>query len=189
MSSLRGAHLVQTTWWVVVLRGIAAIIFGILALMWPGLTLVVLIALYGVYALMDGIANIAGALERRGRYDRWWVLLIQGITGVVAGILTFFWPAITGLALLLIIAARAVVVGLFEIVAAVRLRREIEGEWFLGAAGVLSMIFGLLVFAFPAGGALAIVWLIAWYSLLAGLLLTVLGFRLRSWPGSQSRVA
>jgi uncharacterized membrane protein HdeD (DUF308 family) len=181
--------LAQTTWWVVVLRGIAAILFGILALLWPGLTLVILIALFGAYALVDGIANIAGALERRRRYDRWWVLLVEGIAGVIAGVLTFIWPAITGLVLLFLIAARAVVVGIFEIVAAIRLRREIEGEWLLGAAGVLSVVFGVLVFAFPAGGALAIVWLIAWYSLLAGILLSVLGFRLRSWPGFQTRAA
>jgi uncharacterized membrane protein HdeD (DUF308 family) len=179
MSAMRTPDLLQTTWWVVVLRGVAALLFGVLALMWPGLTLLVLVALFGAYALVDGLMNIGGALERRRRYDRWWVLLIEGIAGVLAGILTFMWPAITAAVLVLLIAARAIVVGVFEVVAAIRLRREIAGEWLLAAAGILSVVFGLLLFLFPGAGALAISWLIGWYALIAGALLTVLGFRLR----------
>jgi uncharacterized membrane protein HdeD (DUF308 family) len=169
----------QTTWWVVVLRGLAGIAFGVLALAWPGLTLLALVILFGAYALVDGAANIAGAFERRRTYDRWWVLLVEGVVSVLVGVLTVIWPAVTGLALLILVAVRAIVVGIFEIVAAIRLRREITGEWLLAASGLLSVLFGGVLLLFPATGALALTWMIGWWAIVVGLLLVVLGVRLR----------
>lgn len=177
-------------WWILAIRGVVAILFGIGAFVWPGLTLTVLVLLFGAYALVDGIfAVIAGFVMRRAQ-ERWWVLILEGLTGIVLGVLTLLWPAITALTLLYFIAAWSIVTGVFEIAAAIRLRKEIEGEWALGLAGLGSLLFGILLMVLPGSGALALIWLIGAYALIFGILLLVLAFRLRSWQGaSGSRMA
>jgi uncharacterized membrane protein HdeD (DUF308 family) len=175
---------VARNWWALVLRGVAGVLFGLAAFFWPGVTLVVLVAMFGAYALVDGIFNVVAAI-RSADSDRWWALLIAGILGIVAGVWTFFWPDVTALALLYLIAAWAVVTGILEIVAAIRLRREIEGEWMLVLSGFLSVLFGLYIAFVPGAGALAIVWIIGAYALVSGVLLIALGFRLRSLAHSE----
>ncbi len=185
---------VARRWWVFALRGVLAILFGVLAIFWPALTLVVLVILFGAYALVDGIFAVVAAVANRTS-SRWWTL-VEGLAGIVAGILTFVWPSITALVLVYVIAAWAVVTGIMEIAAAVRLRREISNEWFLILGGILSVLFGVFVAIFPGAGALSIVLLIAIYSILFGILFLILGFRLRGWsrtpqsgPMTPGRVA
>lgn len=166
-------------WWLLLLRGIAGIVFGALALVWPGITLFVLVLFYGAYALVDGVSSIALAISRRGgRAPTGWLVLV-GVLGIAAGIFTFFWPGITALALLVVIAAWSIAHGILEIVGAIRLRKEIEGEWLLILSGNLSVAFGAMLLAFPGAGALALVWLIAAYAIVFGALLIMLSLRLR----------
>jgi uncharacterized membrane protein HdeD (DUF308 family) len=172
-------HALAENWWLLLLRGIAAIIFGLLAFFWPGVTLLTLIFLWGAYAFVDGIFSLWAAISGRVAIaPRWW-LAIVGVAGVVAGILTFAWPGITAVVLLLFIAAWAIVSGVFEIWGAIQLRKEIEGEWWLILAGVLSIAFGVILIGQPGVGALAVVWLIAWYAILLGCSLIGLSLRLR----------
>src|SRR4051794_34974783 len=130
-------------WWALALRGLFAVLFGIAAFAWPGITLGALVLLYGAYAFVDGVFAIAAALAGRTEGLPWWALLLEGVFGIAAGVIAFAWPGITALALLFLISAWAVVTGVFEIVAAVRLRKEIRGEWLLALSGVLSVLFGV----------------------------------------------
>jgi uncharacterized membrane protein HdeD (DUF308 family) len=173
--------LLARNWWVLALRGVLAILFGLAAIFWPGLTLVALVFLFGAYALIDGIGALLVAVGGGSRVGSRWLLVLEGVVGILAGIAAFIWPGITAFVLLILIAAQAVVTGIFELVAAIRLRREIEGEWLLGLSGVASIIFGVLMFAFPGAGALAVVWLIGAYALVFGVLMLVLAFRVRGW--------
>jgi uncharacterized membrane protein HdeD (DUF308 family) len=175
-------------WWALALRGLFALLFGIAAFVMPGLTLAALVLLYGAYALVDGVFAVVASLAGRTFGTPWWAMLIRGLLGIAVGIVTFVWPGITELALLYIIAAWAVVTGGFEIAAAIRLRKEIEGEWLLVLSGALSVLFGLAMMVFPAAGALAIVWLLGSYAVIFGVLLLVLGFRLRSLSQSIAHV-
>jgi len=166
-------------WWTLVLRGVAAVIFGILAYVWPGITFTVLVLFFGAYALWDGVFALLAAF--RTQAERRWPLVLEGLVGIAAGVLTFIWPGAATLALLLIIGAWAFVTGIFEIVAAIRLREEIEGEWLLLISGLLSVLFGIALAIWPAAGLVAVTWLIGAYSIVFGILLIVLGFRLRNW--------
>jgi len=168
-------------WWAVALRGLLALLFGIVAFIWPGISLAALVFLFGAYALADGIFTVITALRAPEGYRRWWVLLLEGVFGVTAGVLAFVWPGITALVLLYLIAAWAIVTGIFEIAAAIRLRKEITGEWLLALSGILSVLFGVLLLAWPGAGALAVVWLIGAYAIIFGALLIALGLRLRRW--------
>jgi uncharacterized membrane protein HdeD (DUF308 family) len=167
-------------WWALALRGLAAIVFGVLAFVWPGLTLWALVLLFGAYMLVDGIFAIVAVVRAAGREARWWLLLVEGVLGVLAGLVAFLWPGITALALLYLVAAWAIVTGILQIVGAVRLRREIEGEWALILGGVLSVIFGVVLVVLPGPGILALVWLIGAYAVVSGVLLIVLAFRVRN---------
>jgi uncharacterized membrane protein HdeD (DUF308 family) len=169
------------SWWLIVLRGAAAVLFAMLTFFWPGASILALVLLFGAYALVDGAFAVAASLQRIGKQERWWALLIEGLLGIAAGIVTFLWPDITALVLVYIIGAWAILTGVFEIVAAIQLRREIEGEWLLGLSGVLSVLFGLMLLIFPGSGAIALVWLIASYAFVIGILLIILGFRMRGW--------
>ena len=168
-------------WWAVLLRGIAGVLFGIITFVAPGISLAALVLVYGAYALVDGVFAVVSAVRRHGSTDRWWVMLIEGIVGIAAGLLTFFWPGITALALLYLIAAWSLVTGVMEVIAAVRLRKIIVGEWLLALSGILSIGFGILLALFPAPGALAVVLWIGAYAIVFGCLLIALGLRLRSW--------
>src|SRR2546421_11839512 len=181
IDTLRGGGMVvlARNWWALALRGLTAILFGIAALVVPHIALVVLIALFGAYALVDGVFAIVSAVRAAERHMRWWPLLVEGLAGIVLGALTFVWPGVTALVLLYFIASWALVTGVFEILAAIRLRQEITGEWLLALTGVLSVVFGLLLIIFPWAGALTVVWLIGIYALVFGVLLVGLALRLR----------
>jgi uncharacterized membrane protein HdeD (DUF308 family) len=159
---------------------VAAVLFGLMALIWPGITLFALVILFGAYALVDGVITVGTAAFGRGEAGRrrgW--LIVEGIAGITLGILTFVWPGITTLVLLWLIAAWALVTGVLEIAAAVRLRREIRGEWLLALSGALSILFGILLVVWPAAGALTVVLLIGIYAIVFGGVLIGLGVRLR----------
>ena len=168
-----------SSWWALILRGIAGILFGVLAFMWPNITLTVLVFLFGAYALVDGAFSIAAGIKSHGEYKRWWLLLIEGVLSVAAGFFAFFVPAMTALILLILIASWAIVTGVFEIAAAIQLRKVITGEWMLALSGLLSVLFGGLLLYNPVGGALAVVWLIGAYSIVFGILLLAFGIKLR----------
>jgi uncharacterized membrane protein HdeD (DUF308 family) len=167
-------------WWALALRGVVAIVFGVLAFIWPGITLTVLILLFGAYMLVDGIFSIVAAVRAERHDARWWLLVAEGVLGVLAGIIAFLWPGLTALALLYLVAAWAIVTGILEIVGAIRLRQEIEGEWALIVGGILSVIFGVLLAVMPGVGILALVWLIGAYAVISGVLLIILAFRVRN---------
>ena len=164
-------------WWVVALRGIAAILFGVLAFVWPGMTLAVLVILFGAYALVDGILGLIAAL--RGETQHRLALALEGVVSVLAGLVAFVWPGLTALALLYIIAFWAIVTGALEIFAAVRLRRIISNELGLIIGGVLSVLFGIVLLVAPGAGALAVVFLIGAYAIIFGIALLGLAWRLR----------
>ncbi|MAU01448.1 MAG: hypothetical protein CL608_30275 [Anaerolineaceae bacterium] len=166
-------------WWLLALRGVAAVIFGILAFVWPQLTLGVLVILFGAYVFVDGVANLITGISDRNVNERWGLMLLEGIVGITAGVLTFVYPGITAVALLYIIAFWAVLTGVLEVAAAVRLREEIEGEWALGLSGIVSVLLGLALIIFPGAGALAVIWMIGAYAILFGALMIYLGFKLR----------
>ncbi len=166
-------------WWLVALRGVVAILFGILAFVWPGITITVLVLLFGAYALIDGLFAVFVALTNNAGEQRWWVLL-EGLVGIAVAVLTFLWPAAMAISLLFLIAAWAILTGVLEILAAIELRREISDEWLLILSGIASVIFGVLVILFPGAGALSVIWLIAAYAVVFGVLLVALSLRLRS---------
>ena len=165
-------------WWLLLLRGIAAIAFGVLAFVWPGLTLLTLVLLYGAYALTDGVLAIISAITGGAPAPRWWLAII-GLLGIGAGVLTFAWPGITALVLLFFIAGWAIAVGIFQIVGAVRLRKEIENEWYLILCRIISVLFGIGILLVPGAGVLALVWVIGFYAVVEGILYIALAFRLK----------
>jgi uncharacterized membrane protein HdeD (DUF308 family) len=165
-------------WWAVALRGLAGILFGVITFVSPGISLAALVLLFGAYSFADGVLSIVSAVRRRGA-DRWWLLLLQGIVGIGAGVVTLLWPGITAIALLFVVAAWALVGGALQIAAAIRLRKVITGEWLLALGGVLSIALGVLLVLFPGPGALALVIWIGAYAFVFGILLLVLGFKLR----------
>ena len=174
-------------WWALALRGVAAMIFGVLAFVLPGVTLAVLILLFGGYALVEGILNVIAAVRGRGDDQPWWALLLEGLVSIAAGIAAFVVPGVTELALLYIIAAWAIVTGALEIVAAIWLRRRITGEARLVLNGVLSIAFGVLTMLMPGAGALSLAWLIGAYAIVFGALLLGVAFRLRGSRPPQTR--
>ncbi len=165
-------------WWTFILRGVFALLFGVIAFVAPGATILSLTWVFGFYALLSGVFALVAAWNLRS-YDRWWVFLLEGLLGIAAGVIAFVSPGTTALALLAIIAAWAILTGILQIVAAIRLRREIENEWSLGLGGLLSVIFGVLLVIWPRSGLLTISWIIGFYALAFGVMLLVLGFRLR----------
>jgi uncharacterized membrane protein HdeD (DUF308 family) len=166
------------SWWLVAVRGLAAIVFGLIALLMPGITLLALVLLFAAYAIVDGASKVVSAFRRHpdGSRDMW--SLLAGILGIVAGIVAAVWPGITALVLLILIAAWAIVTGVFEIVAAYRLRDQINGEALLALGGALSIAFGVLALLMPSAGALAIVWLIGAYAIATGIVLLIAAYRL-----------
>src|SRR5216110_511003 len=169
-------------WWVPVLRGIAAIIFGVIAFVYPGLTVAVLVLLFGAWVLVDGIFRVVGAIGHRTSDPEWGFHLVIGILGILIGLLTFHAPRITALALVIYIATWALMIGVTEIAMAVKLRREIKGEWFLILMGLASIVFAALLLWNPLAGAAALIWIMAWYAVIFGVLAIIFGFRLRSLP-------
>src|ERR1043166_4789605 len=165
-------------WWALVLRGIAGVIFGVLTFMFPAMTLGVLILLFGAYAIVDGVFNLVAAVSGRTGQP-WWHLVLEGIVSIAAGVIAFAWPGLTALALLWVIAGWAIVTGVLEIVAAIRLRKHIDNEWWLVLSGVASVVFGGLLIVAPVAGALAVTLWIGAYAVVFGALMIALGLRLR----------
>ena len=165
-------------WWLLVVRGVAAILFGVLALATPAIGALALIVFWGVYAIANGVLELlfAASAGRAGMRFGWY--LLEGIVSIAAGVLAFVYPAMTGLVLLYIIASWAIITGAIEIGAAIELRRIVQHEWLLALAGVMSIAFGVVLFVSPIAGALAVVWLIAAYATVFGGLLIALGIRL-----------
>jgi uncharacterized membrane protein HdeD (DUF308 family) len=167
-------------WWAVALRGALAVVFGVVAWIWPDITVRALVLLFGFYALVDGLLALA-ALLAGGQMvrDRRGLLLVEGIAGIAAGIVSFVWPGITALVLLYLIAAWAIATGVLEVVVAIWLRRELRGEWLLALVGVVSVLFGVFLGLRPSEGAVAVVWALGLYALVFGAALVALGLRLR----------
>lgn len=163
-------------WWLVALRGLTAVLFGVMAIVWPDITVGVLVALFGAYALVDGVFTIVAAFQGTTT-DRWWHVL-EGALGIAVGVIAWVWPGLTALSLLYFIAAWAILTGVLEMVAAVQFRKELENEWLLGLSGLASVAFGAVLFIWPGDGAVALVWLIGVYAIAYGVLTIAFGFRL-----------
>ena len=171
-------HALAKNWWMLLLRGVAAIIFGVLAFAWPGMTLLTLIMFYGAFALIDGVLAVVAAITGGAPAPRWW-LAIVGLLGIATGLLVLMMPGLTALVLLYFIAGWAIATGVFQIIGAIRLRKEIDDEWYLILSGVISVLFGIGVMMAPGAGALALLWVIGIYAVVMGVILVALAFRLK----------
>lgn len=174
-------------WWMIVLRGVLAILFGLTAFLWPGLTWLTLVLLFGVYALVDGVIAVVTGVTRIKDTPRWWVFLLEGLISIAAGTVAVLRPGLTSFVLLAMIAAWAVLTGILEIAAAIRLRREINNEWLLILGGLLSIGLGVLLILQPLAGGLALIWTIGVYAVVFGVLLIALGLRLKNSNVPPSR--
>jgi uncharacterized membrane protein HdeD (DUF308 family) len=174
------ADILSRYWWMTLLRGLFWILFGIVLFTRPGISLLSLTLALGVILFIDGVIGVANAVSGRKENDDWWILLLVGLAGIVIGVLTFYNPQATALAVVYYVAIWAIATGLLEIVAAIRLRRQIEGEVWLALAGIASVVFGGLLIARPGTGALTILWLIAFYAVAFGVVLVLLAFKVRS---------
>ncbi len=166
-------------WWALALRGVFAVLFGLAAFAMPGITLAAVILLFWAYAITDGVLAIVAAVRAAERHERWWALLLEGIVDIAAGVAAFVWPGLTALLLLYLVSFWAVVTGLLEITAAIRLRRTVKGERLLAINGILSVLLGVFLVVFPRGGILAVMFWIGGYAIFFGVLLLGLAFRLR----------
>jgi uncharacterized membrane protein HdeD (DUF308 family) len=176
------AHLARN-WWAFVFRGVVAILFGVLAFVRPGITLEALVLLFAFWALFDGVLALIGSVGAAEAHEPWWPLVLIGLLGIAAGVVTLKWPGITALALLLVIAYWSIFRGILEIIAAFRLRELIQGEGWLIVAGLASIAFGVLLVIYPGSGLLAVVWLVGIYAVIFGISQLMLGFRLKNLAG------
>lgn len=182
------SKLMSVYWWVLLLRGVLAILFGIAAYAWPGMTLATLVTLFGAFAFVDGIFNVFHAFSGRKEDERWWVLLLEGLLGIAFGVITFQAPEITATVLILYIAFWAMATGVLRIILAVRLRKEIEGEWWMALAGLAGIVFGVLMVARPGAGALAVLWLVAIWAIVGGVCLVIFSFKVKALGGKLDGV-
>jgi uncharacterized membrane protein HdeD (DUF308 family) len=183
----RLASILSRGWWLLLLRGLAAITFGVLTWVQPGVSLAVLVLLFGAYSMADGVFGVWAAVAGRKHHEHWGLLLLEGLLGIGVGVMTFLAPGLTTLVLLFYIAIWAIATGVLEIAAAIRLRKEIEGEWLLILAGLLSVMFGILLMAQPGAGALSLLWLIASYAVVFGVLLVLLAFKARRFASMVAK--
>jgi uncharacterized membrane protein HdeD (DUF308 family) len=184
MLQTAGAQIVLRNWWMLALRGVLAILFGLVALFLPGIALLSFILVFAAYAIIDGVVAVLVALRERQSMNRWGWVLVEGLLSIAAGIFALAYPRETALILLFIIAAWAILTGIMEIVAAVSLRDYLSREWALAIAGIISIAFGVILFAHPGAGILAILWLVGIYSIIFGVLFIIRAFQLRSWASS-----
>ena len=175
--ALAARQVTSSTWGLTLARGLLGVILGIVAFVFPGITLTALVWLFGAYAILDGLAALAAAFSRE--HQRWWHL-VEGMAGIIAGIVAFLFSGVTAVVLLFVIAAWAIVTGLFEMYAGFELRYELRDEWLLGLAGLISLVLGVVLIALPGAGLLAMVWLFGAYALLFGLSMLFLAFRERA---------
>ena len=171
-------HALAKNWWLLLIRGLCAIVFGILTFVWPGITLLTLVLFYGAFVLADGILAIAAAIQGSKDAPRAW-LIVLGLLSVAAGVLTFVWPGITALVLLLLIAGWSIAIGVMQIYGAIKLRKEIDNEWWLIAGGVLSVLFGVILVVQPGAGALALLFVIGAYAIVYGIIMVIFSLKLR----------
>jgi uncharacterized membrane protein HdeD (DUF308 family) len=183
---MRMGNRLAKNWWTLALRGTLAILFGLVALFWPGITITALVLLFAAFLVVGGVLLAIAAFKDRLDDTNAWLMLVEGAVGIIVGILAFIWPGITFLLLLYLIAAWAIITGIFEMIAAFQLRKAIENEWLLVIAGVASFLFGVLLAIWPLAGAVAIVWIIGIYALVFGVLLLALSFRLRNWSNQNN---
>ncbi len=169
-------------WWAFALQGVLAIAWGLVAIFWPGLTLPVLVLLFGAYALVDGIFSVSAGIVTHDRNQRWGAVVLRGVAGIVIGIVTFFWPGFTARTLLYVIAVWEIVMGGLLIMGGVQLRRIFPNKRLMILSGVASIIVGVILFAYPGPGALSLVWLISGYAIVFGILHIELALRLHSIP-------
>jgi uncharacterized membrane protein HdeD (DUF308 family) len=181
MDAERLAEHMRHNWWVWAVRGLTAVLFGTAAFAWPGMTLLMLIWLFGANALVGGFFTLVSAVKHREEYGQWWLLLLSGVLSIGAGLVAYFYPGLTGLTLLYVIAAWAAVTGVLEIISAIRWRKVMEHTGLFLVSGIMSVLFGFLATAYPGAGALGILWLIGAYSIAFGVLLISFGFRVRHW--------
>lgn len=172
-------HALARNWWALLLRGIAGVIFGLLALFWPGATGFALVVLFGAYAFVDGIFALVAAIRAAEAHERWIAFAFEGIVGLVIAAVTLFDTGLAAMAVYVTIAAWAVLTGIFELVAAIRLRKEIANEWLLVLGGIASLVFGALMIVYPLVGALTVIWLIGAYAIFFGVMMIGLAIRLR----------
>lgn len=171
--------MLHRTWWVLLLRGLVAIVFGVLTWLQPAASAAALVLVFGVYVFVDGLLGVYAAINSRRQSRHWWVILLWGLTGVVVGLLTVVKPAITALVLTMYIGAWALITGVMQIIAAIRLRKEIEGEWVLVLGGLISVLLGGFVLAQPGAGMMAMLWVLALYAVAFGVLMVILAFKIR----------
>jgi uncharacterized membrane protein HdeD (DUF308 family) len=167
-------------WWTLVVRGVIAIVFGLLAFVAPTFGIAMLVALFAVWALIDGVGSLLAGIRTRGQDRSWWIEILEGVVSIAAGMVALLLPGFAAEVLVLLIAAWSIVTGVIEIGLAIRLRRVLEGEVWLALAGVASILFGGLILLFPAAGALSLVWLIGSFAIAFGAFLIMLGWRLRN---------
>jgi uncharacterized membrane protein HdeD (DUF308 family) len=173
-------------WWLLLVRGIIAGIFGLLCFAYPNVTLLVMKIMFGTYALLDGILGLASSISTAPDRPRWWSTIVEGIAGGTLGLIILIWPGITTFGLLYLIGAWGIITGIFKIAAAIRLRRHFANEWLLILIGAGSVTFGLLILVIPRAGVLAVVWWIGTYAILLGMFYVALALRLRRWVGPPS---
>jgi len=165
-------------WWLLLLRGIFAVIFGITAFSWPGLTLAILVLMWGIYAGLDGLFSIFAAIKGGTPAPRWWLILV-GLLGLGAAAVCIKNPGVAVAVIVMIIGWTSIIRGIFEIIGAIGLRKEIEGEWWLILSGLFSILLGVVFVARPGAGALTMIWLIAAMAIVAGIAMILLSLRLR----------
>jgi uncharacterized membrane protein HdeD (DUF308 family) len=161
-------------------RGAAGILFGLLALLWPGLTLLLLVGMFAAYALIGGIAAVGAAIRHRSIRTDWWIPLLLGLCTIAAGLIALVAPGVTALVLIAVMGANAIVTGVLDVITGVRLKRRGRTEWLLFVIGIVSVLFGIFVLLFPGAGALALVWIISTYAFVTGALLLVLSLAARN---------
>lgn len=171
-------HALAKNWWLILLRGICAVIFGLLTFAWPGVTLAILVLFYGGFAFADGVLALIAAITGGNKTPRWWLAMV-GLLGIAVGIVTLMMPGMTALVLLYFIAFWAITIGSMQIAGAIRLRKEIDNEWMLIASGIISVLFGLILIVSPGAGALGLLFVIGVYAVIHGIVLITLAMRLR----------
>jgi uncharacterized membrane protein HdeD (DUF308 family) len=189
--TLADAGFLLRNWWALVIRGALAVVFAIITFVDPRISIAALVLVFGAYAFVDGVTTLISGFRRRGALANAvepprWLLILEGLAGIAAGVVTLFWPAITAVALVYIVAAWSLVSGGLKIAAAIQLRKVVKGEWLLALAGVATIALGVMLFMMPAIGLLALVFWIGAYALVFGITLITLGFRLRSWQKSHA---
>ncbi len=174
------ARVLARNWWAFAFRGLIAVLFGLVALGLPGVTLMTLIALFGTYALVDGIGAVVAGVRAAERHERWWPMVLEGVAGIGAGVLTFAWPVVTAILWLYLLSGWASISGALKIASAVRLRRGMRGAWVLAANGALAILFALSALLLPGLAILSLVWVVGAYALIRGIAFLALAFRLRA---------